>query len=61
MKGHSQIGYDVLKPMARFDSMIDVVRFHHESHDGSGYPCGLAGEAIRWALGSSMLWTPSMP
>ncbi len=46
MKGHSQIGYDVLKPMARFDSMLDAVRFHHESHDGSGYPCGLAGHEI---------------
>lgn len=44
MKRHSQVGYDVLKPVAQFQPMLDAVLYHHESDDGSGYPVGLHGE-----------------
>lgn len=48
MKRHPLIGYDILK-----DSASTIVRLgasialsHHEKFDGSGYPHGLAGDAI---------------
>lgn len=48
MKTHSQIGYDILSksdnPVIKMAA--EVARFHHEKWDGSGYPLGLAGEAI---------------
>ena len=46
IKKHPQIGYDVLKPVTHFGPVLDAVLFHHENHDGSGYPKGLAGAAI---------------
>jgi len=48
MKTHTTIGYDLLK-----DSSSELMRLgaeiahtHHERYDGTGYPHGLAGEAI---------------
>jgi HD-GYP domain-containing protein (c-di-GMP phosphodiesterase class II) len=46
MKKHAQVGYDMLRPVAQFQPILSVVLHHHENHDGSGYPAGLAGEAI---------------
>lgn len=46
IKKHPQIGYDVLKPVTHFGPVLDAVLYHHENHDGSGYPKGLAGSAI---------------
>lgn len=48
MKRHAQVGYAVLKdavnPYLRAGAVIALT--HHERHDGSGYPQGLAGEEI---------------
>lgn len=48
MKRHPQIGHDILK-----DSSSSILRLgaaialtHHEKFDGSGYPQGVAGDAI---------------
>src|SRR5581483_2079527 len=46
MRRHPLIGAQIIAP---FDFLADgalVVRHHHERWDGSGYPDGLAGEAI---------------
>jgi response regulator RpfG family c-di-GMP phosphodiesterase len=53
MKRHAAIGAEVLESMSEkvgVDSFLtmarDIARHHHERYDGTGYPDGLAGEAI---------------
>ena len=46
IKKHPQKGYDVLKPVRHFWPVLDAVLYHHENHDGSGYPKGIAGAEI---------------
>lgn len=46
VKTHVQAGVDVLRDVAFPWPIVDMVGQHHERLDGSGYPAGLAGEAI---------------
>jgi putative nucleotidyltransferase with HDIG domain len=46
MSRHTEIGADILGNYELFRKGADIVRHHHESYDGSGYPGGLAGERI---------------
>jgi PAS domain S-box-containing protein len=46
IKGHSHIGYNILKDIDFPWPVADIVRQHHERLDGSGYPSGLKGEDI---------------
>ena len=46
MKKHPRIGYEMLKPVGRLEPVLDVVLYHHENHDGSGYPERLRGTQI---------------
>jgi diguanylate cyclase (GGDEF)-like protein/putative nucleotidyltransferase with HDIG domain len=46
MKIHPVVGGDILKRVNFPYPVEDIVRFHHEKWDGSGYPKGLKGEAI---------------
>jgi HD-GYP domain-containing protein (c-di-GMP phosphodiesterase class II) len=46
MKKHARVGYEMLRPVAQFQPILKAVLHHHENHDGSGYPKGLAGDAI---------------
>lgn len=43
---HPQIGCKILKRVGRFERLLGVVELHHENHDGSGYPYGLAGHGV---------------
>ena len=43
---HPQIGESILRPIALLHPLLPGVRSHHEHFDGTGYPDGLAGEAI---------------
>ena len=43
---HPLIGVKIVEGIDFFKDMIPVIRHHHEHFDGSGYPDGLAGEAI---------------
>lgn len=43
---HPQIGCKILKRVGRFEKLLAVVELHHENHDGSGYPYGLAGHGV---------------
>lgn len=48
MQQHPLIGVQIVEPMRRILDFrtIQVIRHHHERFDGTGYPDGLAGEAI---------------
>ncbi|MEW6252983.1 MAG: HD-GYP domain-containing protein, partial [Planctomycetota bacterium] len=46
IKQHPRMGYEILKPIASFEMVLDGVLHHHEYPDGSGYPDGLKGDAI---------------
>jgi len=46
MTAHPTIGSEILRHIDFLDDAKTVVRHHHERWDGTGYPDGLAGEAI---------------
>ncbi|MGQ9366558.1 HD domain-containing phosphohydrolase [Azospirillum sp. ST 5-10] len=46
VKAHAEAGYEILRPVDAPWPLAELVRQHHERMDGSGYPLGLAGEAI---------------
>jgi putative two-component system response regulator len=54
MKTHSTLGaqaierakQDATLPVEFLDMAQEIANFHHERWDGSGYPCGLVGDAI---------------
>jgi putative nucleotidyltransferase with HDIG domain len=48
MKSHAEHGEKIVRAtgVAGAERLADVIRHHHESFDGSGYPDGLRGEAI---------------
>ena len=46
MVKHPEIGSEILRHIDFLDEAKVVVRHHHERWDGTGYPDGLAGEAI---------------
>ncbi len=43
---HCQNGHKILKTIDQFDELAEVILYHHEKYDGSGYPTGIAGEDI---------------
>ncbi|HEX7087810.1 MAG TPA: HD domain-containing phosphohydrolase [Vicinamibacterales bacterium] len=46
MKRHAPIGAEILSVIDFPYPVVPIVRHHHENWDGSGYPDGLAGDAI---------------
>lgn len=47
MQKHCELGKTILLNVSRdFEPIADGLRSHHEKWDGSGYPRGLAGDAI---------------
>ena len=46
MDMHPVIGESILRPIELLRPLLPGVRSHHEHYDGTGYPDGLAGEAI---------------
>ncbi|MBL0010061.1 MAG: HD-GYP domain-containing protein [Nitrosomonas sp.] len=46
METHVSLGVDILSKSSWLSGARDVVEFHHEKFDGSGYPQGIKGKAI---------------
>ncbi len=46
MKKLTEYAVQMLSPIEFLKPALDIPRFHHERWDGTGYPCGLKGEAI---------------
>ncbi len=53
IKEHPSVGSEIIHRIERSHEISRIVRHHHEHWDGSGYPDGLAGEAI--PVGARML------
>lgn len=43
---HPEVGYNLLISLSEYAQLAPSVLHHHENWDGTGYPLGLAGEAI---------------
>lgn len=46
MRSHPENGFSLLTPLDFLTPALDIIRYHHENWDGSGYPSGLSGEQI---------------
>jgi HD-GYP domain-containing protein (c-di-GMP phosphodiesterase class II) len=46
MRSHPVVGAHIVSPIRLLGDAVDVVRFHHERYDGTGYPNGLKGHEI---------------
>lgn len=46
MRSHTTRGEEICRPLASLQSVLPIIRHHHERLDGSGYPDGLSGNQI---------------
>ncbi len=46
IREHPEKGAEVLSHLVAYQEVADIVRYHHERLDGSGYPSGIHGESI---------------
>ena len=49
IQSHVEIGVHILEDLKKLHHLLPGVAHHHENFDGTGYPDGLAGEAIPMA------------
>ncbi len=53
IRQHPVWGADIIRPISAFKNVVDIILYHHENYDGSGYPDGLKGKDI--PLGARIL------
>ncbi len=46
IKEHPVIGADIISKLGLWDREMEIIRHHHERHDGKGYPDGLKGDEV---------------
>lgn len=46
MRSHPSWGADMIRPISSLGGVVDIIHYHHENYNGSGYPNGKKGEAI---------------
>jgi putative nucleotidyltransferase with HDIG domain len=46
IKEHVNVGYNMLSHIPLFKELAEIMRYHHEKYDGSGYPLGKKGDEI---------------
>jgi hypothetical protein len=49
MRLHTEAGFDIVSRVAGLEEIAEILRHHHERWNGTGYPRGLAAEAIPFA------------
>ncbi len=50
LQAHPEHGFDMVEPLGFDSDVLDIILYHHERADRSGYPDGLAGDSIPWAV-----------
>jgi putative nucleotidyltransferase with HDIG domain len=45
-KKHSEIGYEMIRPISAWKDIAHIILFHHERYDGKGYPTEKKGNEI---------------
>lgn len=53
LRQHPQWGADIIRPLQSFKGTVDIVLYHHENYDGTGYPSALKEKEI--PLGARIL------
>lgn len=53
IRQHPVWGADIIRPMSSLSGAVDIVMYHHENYDGTGYPSGIKGDDI--PLGARIL------
>lgn len=46
IKKHVDHGVKILEDIKQLKDVIEIIKYHHEKFDGTGYPCGLKGSEI---------------
>lgn len=46
IKKHVNYGVKILEDIKQLKDVVEIIKFHHERFDGSGYPYGLKGDEI---------------
>lgn len=46
IKQHAVSGYKMLSKIAMYQDLADIIKYHHEHYDGTGYPEGKKGDEI---------------
>lgn len=46
IKQHVTHGVRILEDIKQLKDVVEIIKFHHERYDGTGYPCGYKGEEI---------------
>lgn len=50
LQRHPEAGLEMANRAGASEAVCRIVLYHHERHDGLGYPEGLSGSAIGWAV-----------
>lgn len=50
LQGHPEYGFDMAEHLGFDSAILDIILYHHERNDSSGYPDGLDGRAIPWTV-----------
>ena len=62
MADHTVVGHQIVSNVQfPWPQIPEIVRWHHERGDGSGYPDGMHRKRCRKQCGLSLSLTPSMP
>jgi HD-GYP domain-containing protein (c-di-GMP phosphodiesterase class II) len=46
IKTHLSAGYEILNNISYYSPLAEIIKYHHEKYDGSGYPTGVKGNEI---------------